>query len=612
MWRSIFSVLAVLFLTSTSAQSSSFNCGSSHEPNIRDSVADAFLCAENNARGMIAAWASIGLSASYLGTLRCPNNPRGVAGLVYRHHIDSFGLSNTCSWPRDYCQQQPPTSGDFLSPPTSQCRDYCEYQCDDSPPGSSCSFSDPAAPTSATYTPTGGICTAPDTCEASAPGVMDCRGPAAEGDQDCQDSRGNPCNPLTGNKSYSVVDYSADGLTFERTYHSTQERTLRSYLGRGWSHNYGGFITQVGNELQLVTERGRYHPFLDQGNGWFVSTLSDHLIIQDTPQYWLLIRDGQRHWFDKTTGLLHSIESLENAAHTVWITRDAQDRVHEVRNAKGRTLIFHYANDALDSITTPDGVLTFDYVLAGQPEQSLDRVTYPDTHTEEYQYDILTDRSLLTQVTEPGGTVKGLYTYDHRGRVTSSQPGTGIAGHTLEYFGAARTVVTTPLGEQIEYNATLADGWFGAVTGSRLGTISETIDYASTTYFRPSRKDRNGQVTEYGYDALHREINRREAVGTVDERTITTTWNDTHQRMASVTQSDLKTEYLYDPAGRRIEAQRTDLTTLEVRSTVHTYCNGVDLPQGCPLDGLLRSTRAPGGGLTNNLLVTSSLKTGPL
>ena len=507
-------------------------------------------------------------------------------------NVMNYGYINECpAGPMDS------ESGQYYSPPTSRCDEFCAYECGTTG-GSTCTFSDPNTQVFASYIPTGATCSPRDDCEESSPGVIDCRGSAAEGDQDCQDSRGNPCNPLTGNKSYSVVDYSADGLSFERTYHSTQERALRSYLGRGWSHNYGGFITQVGNELQLVTERGRYHPFLDQGNGWFVSTLSDHLIIQDTPQYWLLIRDGQRHWFDKTTGLLHSIESLENAAHNVWITRDAQDRVREVRNAKGRTLTFNYVDDHLDSITTPDGLLRIDYISEGQNPATIMRVFYPDGRNERYQYDHYPEQSLLTEVYGTDFHLKGAYTYDDRGRVTSSRPGNAIPGITLEYFGAARTVVTTPLGEQIEYNATLADGWFGAVTGSRLGTIPETIDYASTTHFRPSRKDRSGQITEYGYDALHREISRREAVGTVDERTVTTTWNDTHQRMATVTQSDLKTEYVYDPAGRRVEEQRTDLTTLEVRSTIHTYCNGVDLAQGCPLDGLLRSTRAPGGGLT--------------
>jgi len=420
-----------------------------------------------------------------------------------------------------------------------------------------------------------------------------------EGDQDCQDEEGNPCNPLSGNKTYSVTDFASDGIEFRRTYHSTQRRLLHAQLGRGWSHSYAGYISQSGGtRLNLITDSGRFHPFLSQGGGRYVSTLSRELVIDETPEFWILKKGARRKLFDRETGLLVEVRDLNDAASSVVIHHDDAGRVQSVENAKGRSLSFVYQHGHLVQLVTPDGAIDFEYSDTGYEEDELVSVLYPDSSGEQYQYDTRPSQSLLTRVIGANGSTKGLYTYDFGGRVTSSKPSEDIDGVTLHYSSSGETTVVRPLGEEVVYEAVSAQGWFGAATSSRSGTHMETIEYADHTFFRPSRITRDGQVTEYEYDAAFRETLRREAAGTADERMVATTWNDAHFLRATETRGNGRVEYEYSSQGQLVEEIRRDLVTGATRVLTREYCDTVDPEQGCPIAGLLRSESGPDNTVT--------------
>jgi RHS repeat-associated protein len=440
--------------------------------------------------------------------------------------------------------------------------------------------------------PEGWDCLPPPACEGAS-----CPLPAY-GDQDCQDSIGNPCDPLTGNKSYVVTDYSADRLEFRRTYQSTQERQLHSYFGRGWSHNYGGYVTESSGDLHWITEHGRFHPFAEVTQGLYVSRLSGELFIIEQGTQWILKRPNRHELYDRSTGFLVAIFHPEQPENNVSIIRDSSDRVVEVTNARGRSLAFQYADDLLVAVETPDGVISFDFEPTGFGDHELVSATYPDLYSETYAYITTEEQSLLTAVFDENGGYKGLYTYDAADRVTSSQPAPSIDGYELEYLASGQTKVTTPLGEEIEYNAVSADGWFGAVTASRLSTISETIEYADHAIFRPSRITRGDSEVEFAYDSLHREISRTEAPGSTDERVTQTSWDSTHLRKASVTRSDSRVQYQYNAAGQLVQETWQDLASSLSRTRSWQYCLSVDPNVGCPLAGLLRKEIHPGGAET--------------
>ena len=488
----------------------------------------------------------------------------------------------------------------FYSAPELRCIERCEYVCSGAAGGGGSCSPDPDVPWVADYQPTGEVCAVEDhDCEQIGPGVYDCRDSRDLGDQDCQDEEGNPCNPLTGNKSYSVVDFSADGLEFQRTYHSTQHRLLHSHLGRGWSHTYASYISPDGaNQLNLVTSTGRFHPFISEGGARYLSTLSGDLAIDETPTHWILKQGGVRHIFDRSTGFLVEIRRLEDAGRSIAIQHDEQGRVAIVENAKGRSLTFSYQNGRLDSLTTPDGTISFAYEINSYGEPELVSTQYPDASTEEYEYRSELSSSLLTRVIDATGAAKGIYTYDSEGRVTGSKPSDDIEGVTLHYSESGETTVVRPLGEEVVYEAVSAQGWHGAVTGSRTGTYSKTIEYADHTHFRPSRIVRNGQVTTYQYDSAFREVLRTEAHGTGQERETEQTWRDPHFRLQSRTVDVSEVEYQYSSEGRRIAEVQRDLASGEARTSRREYCDTVDPGQGCPLVGLLREEVSPSGAVT--------------
>lgn len=417
-------------------------------------------------------------------------------------------------------------------------------------------------------------------------------------DQDCQPGVGNPCDPLTGNKSLPVTDYAADGLSFSRTYQSAQDRERRSHLGRGWSHNYGGYITAQDGELHLVTDRGRFHPFVAVNPTLYVSRLSGNLFIEVTAGHWIVRRSDRHEIYDRSTGSLSGVVHPDQPQRNLAIARDGLGRVTAVSNAKGRALLFEYEGDLLSAVQTPDGPIVFAYDPTGYGDHELTGVQYPDHRAESYQYTTLEDRSLLTAVIDNDHAYTGLYDYDESGRVISSGPTPDLAGITLEYLEPGRTRVTTELGEQVEYHAVYGDGWQGFATGSVQSAVPVHHEYADQDIFRPVRSTRGDRATEYLYDGLRREVVRVEAPGTADERTTLTTWNDNHHRRATVTLGDLRTEYQYNSAGQLLSETRIDLGSGASRTWHRSHCPAIGTDPACALPGLLLAETGPDGAVT--------------
>jgi len=539
------------------------------------------------------------------------DGPRLGYNSTFTHHwfVDVRWQLNTGGTPSLYfqhykwlegCDDRESESATFYAPPEKRCINGCEFEssCDGVNGGSRACEADPDTPTLTEYSPNIELCDEPDhDCEETSPGVFDCREP--EDDQDCQDAEGNPCYPMTGNKSYLVSDYRSDSLEFHRTYHTAQDRTLFSYLGRGWSHNYAGYIETRDDGLNLITSNGRFHPFFEDGSGRFLSTLSGRRVIDEEGGFWVLKNGSTQKWYSQSTGLLAEIRDLDRPERSVQLLRDSQGQLLQVVDRKGRSLQFAYQNGLLSTVTTPDGVISFAHDSVSGADYELASVTYPDDASESYTYQRMDDRSLLTRVEGPWGGTKGVYAYDERGRVISSAPTETIPGVTLDYLSRNETLVTRPLGEEVLYNWTFfSEGWRGGAAASRVGGTSEFIEYADDSFVRPSAITRDGVRTEYEYDADFREIARREAVGEPEERVMTTSWNDTWFRKATEAAAGLQTDYVYDASGRVTEVIQTDVATGEVRATEYTYCQFVDPAAGCPLEGLLREIEAPGGRTT--------------
>ena len=85
------------------------------------------------------------------------------------------------------------------------------------------------------------------------------------------------------------------------------------------------------------------------------------------------------------------------------------------------------------------------------------------------------------------------------------------------------------------------------------GTVaaaSETFTYDLNGYLA-SKTDWKGVTTNYSYDlARNLEIRRTEAVGTPEERTITTEWHPDYRLRTRVVEPGRETLYSYDAQGR--------------------------------------------------------------
>ena len=108
----------------------------------------------------------------------------------------------------------------------------------------------------------------------------------------------------------------------------------------------------------------------------------------------------------------------------------------------------------------------------------------------------------------------------------------GLAGvrqsDTVTYVDDTTRAVTNALGKRATYHFADFNGVkrLQSVTGEPAqNCVSSEVTYEYDASGNVSRKIQNGQVTEYQYDSLGREIARTEAAGTPEARTITTEYH---------------------------------------------------------------------------------------
>lgn len=229
---------------------------------------------------------------------------------------------------------------------------------------------------------------------------------------------GNPCDPLTGNKSQKETDYVGTGnfpLVFKRTYNSLDTDSTESFptvtppaprknLGDNWKSNYSSFIEHLyypdRHTMQLlampnpIMETAAVHRsdgqvlyFTSYGNSntWIPdSDVNERL--ERTGSGWVYsLRDGSVENYNSAGQLI----SLRNRAGlTQNLNYNAQGRLAAVTDSFGHTLAFSYnAQGNISTLTDPAGrVLSYIYEPNGRNEK-LTRVTYADGAAKLYYYE---------------------------------------------------------------------------------------------------------------------------------------------------------------------------------------------------------------------------------
>ena len=377
------------------------------------------------------------------------------------------------------------------------------------------------------------------------------------GPPSCPVRAGNPIHVGTGNNYNRARYYLGAGvfpLRFEHHYNSILGVQSRRD-GWRWRHTYERRLFLDGSEAILLRETGRAHYFVQTGQTW----------VGDPGVPGRLLSISTR------TGFRQSL------------SYDAADQLTRVTGPFGRTLTFGYdADGQLATMTDPAGNV---YAYAYNGNGNLASVTLPDetpnipddNPTRHYHYDDPVHPDALTGITDENGVLYVTWTYDADGRVTSNSRTGGADSVTLTYDDNAHTTtLTDALGAVRTYSfETIRDRiQVSAVSGAPCtsGCRNAFMDYTYDANGYPaSRTDHNGYQTTFVYDARGLETSRAEAVGTPEERTITTRWHAAFRLPELITAPGKTTAFTYDAQGRLLTLTETDTLTGRLRTTTHSY-----------------------------------------
>ena len=412
----------------------------------------------------------------------------------------------------------------------------------------------------------------------------DCFGPPPveeaknNGPKQCSLLEGNPINVGTGNKVEVQTDYQAAGaypLIFQRTYNSNDSVTS-SRIGQHWRHSYDKTIVE--HEVSLtkaLRADGQVQNFILSGSTWvsdvdITGRLVELIDAQSQRSGWQYITpDDVTEEYDvdgKLISLTNRAGLTQTLEYELTVAQGGDDNpvtLDKVTDSANQTLQFTYdANGRVDTVTDPASeVYRYSYDANG----NLQTVTYPDetpadsndNPTKTYHYEDTNFIHALTGITDENNNRYATWTYDVEGRAITSEHAGGAGQVTITYNADGTSTVVDGLGRNQTYHF---ETLFGVVKASQVtggpctacGGQHQNTTYDSNGYVA-SRTDFNGNQTTYINNARGLETSRTEAVGTSEERTITTEWHTTFRLPTKITEPGKVTTFTYNSQGLLLE-----------------------------------------------------------
>jgi len=401
---------------------------------------------------------------------------------------------------------------------------------------------------------------------------------------------GNPCDPATGNKYLSDVDYVGSGpfpLIFERFYNSLS--TPYSPLGKNWRHSYDRsmqFDSTPGLFATIFRPDGKSFTFRLVGSQW----LPDSDVptkLEQVGASWQFTNEQEEVESYDSNGRLTAISNRAGVPLTLqYYPSGANDgRLQSVTDAFGRSLIFQYDSQGyLSRITGPDNHdIQYSYYTNG----FLKDVTYQDGKTKQYVYNESAYTSglnlphALTGIIDENGTRFAIYQYDNSGKAKSTEHAGGADKVELAYSNPTTTNVTsyvnssTSATRAYSFAVSLGVKRLTGISGPACPTCGPTVTTYDSNGFVASSTDWNGNLTMYlrqdPYGRLDLETSRIEASGSPQARTITTEWHPTFRLPATITEPGRRTSFSYDPNGNLLSRTVTDTASSKSRTWGYTY-----------------------------------------
>ena len=415
---------------------------------------------------------------------------------------------------------------------------------------------------------------------------------------------GNPVSIASGNKYQQETDIAPaplGSLGFQRYYNSVQ---LGSYtLGLQWRHSYDrtatpAIVATAGAVATVSRPDGKRYIFRRLGATW----TPDHDIVDQL----LPVLDGNNNlsgWRYVTTtddtelydatGQLRSI-THRNAITETFVYSDSATPgapkaglLVQVTDSIGRSLGFTY--DAQARIIKVLDQAGQSYLYGYDQAGNLATVTYPDLAHRQYLYNEMAHIQnanapwLLTGIIDENGERFATFSYDAKGRAIATEHAGGVDRYQFSYAGAipaVSTMVTDPLGTQRKYDYSYLNSHYTNTALSQPCVACGGTSGRSITYDKNSNAtaitDFNGIKTTFAFDLTRNlETSRTEAIGTAQQRTVTTQWHPTYRLPTQITEpapGGTKTTTLtYDSSGnlltKSILAPKNDGTGLTITRT---------------------------------------------
>lgn len=280
----------------------------------------------------------------------------------------------------------------------------------------------------------------------------------------------------TGSLFEEAVDYTTGGddqLAFIRYFYSLGPRFYGplSPLGMNWRSNYDRYLATTPNPALLVLEQpdGQLIRFkIAAGVG--TSDDDPDLALRQSDGGWVLKdKDGTETSFGPPGfgGRARIVSIKASNGYTQTLSYDAQNsliagvtQLSGVTDSHGRTLTFTYTGSALNTVTTPDGLVlnyAFDS-LPARPAYRLTSVHYSEgdqRRNRSYLHENSNFEPFLTGIIDGDGKRLAVWTYDRSGRCVSSEHAGGADRTTFHYDldedNNPVSTVTNALGETTVY-----------------------------------------------------------------------------------------------------------------------------------------------------------------
>ncbi|MEO7576995.1 MAG: RHS repeat-associated core domain-containing protein, partial [Massilia sp.] len=386
-----------------------------------------------------------------------------------------------------------------------------------------------------------------------------------ESDEDCKSTK-NPVVIATGEKHKEEQDFPAGGmygLGLERTYRSMQ--AAGSLFGAHWLSSldmpalrYADcFIPRAGwycvpRTITHTDENGTAFVYTYVANG----PIDDVVGATRRPEEYYYAAAGaaslgtltyrvtptsKSAWISKnkltyTYNKWRQITSIRDDASGLALRSYGYSpagmfapQLIKVTNAVGQSVQLNWGdNNLVSSVIDPAGnAWRYEYNASGM----LSKMTAPGDNptVREYHYENA-DPTLLTGITM-GGRRYSTYTYCGDRRVQTS----ALAGEEEKdsfVYGDKTTTVTDAMGQAATYRFADINGELKVISVERTGTSTCALANAFTTYdangYLASRRDWNGNLTAYQFDANGRLLRTTIAQGSVNAVSTENTWIDEH------------------------------------------------------------------------------------